>query len=693
MDNKIEKLVKKLNEARNAYYLAEEIMTDKEYDSLFDELVLLEKETGIILPDSPTQTVGATEVKSGLPKSKHEYPALSQDKVKLSEIDFTKKINELLKGKDAMLSWKLDGLTVVLTYDNGELIKAVTRGNGYVGEVITPNAKNFEGIPCKIPFTQHLIVRGEALISYSEFNRINNELTEEDGYKNPRNLASGTVRALDPNVSKERKVTFKAFGVVTDIGVNSKYEALSKLDEWGFKTVERTLSSAEKIFEYIEKYSNSIDKFDFPVDGLVLAIDDIEYSKALGSTGHHPKDSIAIKWADTTEQTTLRNIEWSLGRTGVLTPVAIFDPIELEGTTVSRASLHNISYIMDKDLRIGDDITVYKANMIIPQIDKNISGELRNAKVVGTYLYNLPSECPCCHEKTGVHNKNDILTLWCNNPFCPSRKIKQIVHMCERDCLNVVGLSEEIITKLVNNGFISNMADVFKLKTHPEIANLENFGVKSYKKLIESVEKAKNTDFVSFIHAMGIPNIGKGQAKLLKKYLDKNYDELVNKYVEKYFPDENHDCDLIALIRSMELDDFDWTTIDGFGSIIAKSLSNWITIYLLAAPETHDSTSNCEVINLLHELTFNDKKPEKTSNATLLAGKTFVITGDVHIFKNRAELQMKIEELGGKTSSSVSSKTNYLINNDIESNSSKNKKAKELGIPIISEDDFLIMIN
>lgn len=693
MNDKIEKLVKKLNEARNAYYLAEEIMTDKEYDSLFDELVLLEKETGIILPDSPTQTVGATEVKSGLPKSKHEYPALSQGKVKISEIDFAKTINELLKGKDAMLSWKLDGLTVVLTYDNGELIKAVTRGNGYIGEVITNNAKNFEGIPYKIPFTQHLIVRGEALISYSEFNRINNELSDEDSYKNPRNLASGTVRALDPNISKERKVTFKAFEVVTDIGVNSKYEALSKLDEWGFKTVERTLSPAEKIFEYIEKYSNSIDKFDFPVDGLVLAIDNIEYSKTLGSTGHHPKDSIAIKWADATEQTTLRDIEWSLGRTGVLTPVAIFDPIELEGTTVSRASLHNISYIMDKDLRIGDDITVYKANMIIPQIDKNISGELRNAKVVGTYLYNLPSECPCCHEKTGVHNKNDILTLWCNNPFCPSRKIKQIVHMCERDCLNVVGLSEEIITKLVNKGFISNMTDVFKLKTHPEIANLENFGVKSYKKLIESVEKARNTDFVSFIHAMGISNIGKGQANLLKKYLDRNYDELVNKYVEKYFPDENHDYDLITLIRSMELDDFDWTTIDGFGSTIAKSLSNWITICLIAAPETHDSTSNCEVINLLHELTFNDKKPEKTSNATLLAGKTFVITGDVYIFKNRAELQTKIEELGGKTSSSVSSKTNYLINNDIESNSSKNKKAKELGIPIISEDDFLIMIN
>ena len=693
MDNKIETLVKKLNEARNAYYLAEEIMTDKEYDSLFDELVLLEKETGIILSDSPTQTVGATEIKSGLPKSEHEYPALSQDKVKISEIDFAKTINELLKGKDAMLSWKLDGLTVVLTYDNGELVKAVTRGNGYIGEVITPNAKNFEGIPCKIPFTQHLIVRGEALISYSEFNRINNELTEEDGYKNPRNLASGTVRALDPNISKERKVTFKAFEVVTDIGVNSKCEALAKLDEWGFKTVERTFSPAEKIFEYIEKYSNSIDKFDFPVDGLVLAIDDIEYSKALGSTGHHPKDSIAIKWADTTEQTTLRDIEWSLGRTGVLTPVAIFDPIELEGTTVSRASLHNISYIMDKDLRIGDDITVYKANMIIPQIDKNISGESRNAKVVGTYLYNLPSECPCCHEKTGVHNTNDILTLWCNNPFCPNRKIKQIVHMCERDCLNVIGLSEEIITKLVNNGFISNMADVFKLKTHPEIANLENFGVKSYKKLIESVETARNTDFVSFVHAMGIPNIGKGQAKLLKKYLDRNYDELVNKYVEKYSPNENHDYDLISLIYLMELDDFDWTTIDGFGPTIAKSLSNWITIYLMADPEIHDSTSNCEVINLLHELTFNDKKPEKTSSATLLTGKTFVITGDVHIFKNRTELQTKIEELGGKASSSVSSKTNYLINNDIESNSSKNKKAKELGIPIISEDDFLIMIN
>ena len=689
MKEKIKNLIKKLNEAREAYYIGEqEIMSNKEYDDLFDELVALENETGIILPDSPTQNVGADVTASGLSKVKHEKPALSLDKKKVTDPGFLSDIKDWIGNKDAHLSFKLDGLTTVLTYDNGKLTSAVTRGNGIIGEDITKNAAYFRGIPQTVDYKNHLVLRGESLMRYSVFNKIKESNPK---YKNPRNLASGTVRALDPEIPKTRQIDFVLFEVV-EPHFPTKETEMNMMGSLGFTTVPSIKTNSAEIESDIEYLTNEAKNSDFPTDGLVLTYQDVEYAEGLGSTGHHAKGSLAIKWGDETAETILKEIEWSLGRTGVLTPVAIFEPVELEGTTVSRASLHNLTYIMEKDLRIGDTVTVYKANMIIPQIGENLTGKERNAKVTGTHLIPMPKTCPCCGEATGIHGINeDVMTLHCNNPFCANKQIKKFVHMCERDCLNIVGLSEEIITKLVDNGFVTQMADIFTLDLHPEIAKLEGFGEKSYKNLLDATNKARYTDFVSFIHAMGIPNVGKGQAKLLKKYLDNNYDTLIT----EYFPESANSYDLIGLITIMQFHGFDWSSIEGFGPIIADSLMGWITNNLVDVRLLHltdESDPACEVSNLLKILTFIDEKPVKNESSIDLTGKIFVITGDVHIFKNRTELQEKIESLGGKASSSVSSKTSYLINNDINSTSGKNKKAKELGIPIISEEDFQKMI-
>ena len=676
MEKKIREIVDCLNQAREVYYNTDtEMMSNKQYDEMYDTLLELEKVTGIIFPDSPTQTVGA-EVVSKLIKVEHEYPALSLDKRKVSEESFSDDVLKWLGNYNALLSWKLDGLTVVATYDNGKLVKAATRGNGIIGEDITHNAKYFKGLPQTIAYKEHLVVRGEATISYAEFMRINSSITDESlRYKNPRNLASGTVRALDSNVCKEREVTFTLFEVASPYkNYDSKAMVFDEMKSLGFNVVEYAPVSKSNVLYKINEFSDEVNNQPAPVDGLVLTFDDINYSNSLGNTGHHSRAGLAIKWADETAQTTLIDIEWSASRTGLLNPVAIFDPVELEGTTVTRASLHNISYIKDKDLQIGDTITVYKANMIIPQIADNLSMNTHRAYLGG---YNIPFKCPICGSKVHIIDNKGTESAMCKNPHCPAKKIYAFTHLVERDCLNIAGLSEETLSKFIDEGYLVQFADLYHLDRYEyQITHLEGFGKKSYDKIISAIEESRKCDFVSFIHACGIPHIGKGQAKLLKAHLDTVYDESL-------LPsDHDGSYDLIGMMVCLNETGYDWTNIEGFGDVIAKSLSDWIYEWFYEG--------NSEIKDLLAELSFIDKKPEVTASS--LAGLTFVITGSVNHFKNRDELQEKIESLGGKCAGSVSAKTSYLINNDVTSTSGKNKKAKELGIPIISEEDFLQML-
>lgn len=676
MKKQMRELVDKLNQAREVYYNTDtEMMSNKQYDDMYDTLLELEKVTGIVFPDSPTQTVGA-EVVSKLTKVEHEYPALSLDKRKVSEDSFSDDILKWVGNQDVLLSWKMDGLTVVATYDNGKLVRAVTRGNGYIGEDITHNARYFKGLPQTIPYKEHLVVRGEATITYAEFNRINDEISHsEDKYKNARNLASGTVRALDSAVCKEREVVFTLFEVASGYkNYDSKRMIFDELETFGFNIVDFYPVNNEAVLESITMLSNRVDTITSPVDGLVLTFDNIPYSNSLGSTGHHSRAGLAIKWADETAQTTLIDIEWSASRTGLLNPVAIFDPVELEGTTVTRASLHNISYIKDKDLQIGDTITVYKANMIIPQIADNLSINTHRAYLGG---YNIPFKCPTCGSKVHIIENNGTESAMCKNPHCSAKKVYAFTHLAERDCLNISGLSEETISKFISEGYLIRFADLYHLDRYEHnIINLEGFGKKSYDKLIASINESRKCDFVSFIHACGISHIGKGQAKLLKAHLDAIYDETL-------LPsDHDGSYDLIGMMVCLNETGYDWSNIEGFGEVIAKSLSDWIYEWFYE--------ENTEIRDLLAELSFTDKKPETTNSN--LAGLTFVVTGSVNHFKNRDELQAKIESLGGKCAGSVSAKTSYLINNDVTSTSGKNKKAKELGIPIISEEEFLKML-
>lgn len=677
----VETLVAELNQASVDYYSGKESMSDYDYDALYDKLTGLEKETGIVLPNSPTQNVGAAVV-SKLEKVEHEYPALSLDKTKDVAV-----LKEWLKNKLAMLSWKMDGLTVCLTYDDGRLSKAVTRGNGYIGEDITHNALHFAGIPHEIPYSGHLVVRGEAVITYSEFERINASLPDDDKYKNPRNLASGTVRALDGTVCKEdRQVCFYAFQLVSGSNQDSFLERMKILDGYGFNTVDRCCCTSEDIESAIEAFKARVPELAYPTDGLVVEFDSVSYGESLGMTGHHPRYGMAYKWKDTIERTVLRNIEWSASRTGLINPVAVFDTVELEGTTVDRASLHNVSYIVAKDLRIGDAIGVYKANMIIPQVGENFSTTEDRSAVREMHLYQVPKVCPVCRRETVIRkSKDDVMTLHCDNPDCAAKAVGKYVHFCERDCMNIEGLSEKTIERFVQNGFIRAFADFWHLDRYEEqIVSMEGLGQKSYENIIAACEKARKTDFVSFIHACGIPNVGKGQAKLLREHLASIYDEEDGSYKED-------GCyDFIAFMAALvHQKDYDFCQVEGFGEVIAGSLSRWISDYL-AVPWTDglpEDDTRYEIIGVLNELTFTDK-PTKTAACQSLQGKVFVITGSLGNYKNRDELVKKIESLGGKVSGSVSTKTSYLINNDVKSTSGKNKKAKELNVPIISEDDF-----
>ncbi len=646
MEKKIQQmkeLVELLNRAGKAYYQEDrEIMSNLEYDRLYDQLENLEKETGTVLANSPTVNVGY-EVLEQLPKEEHESPMLSLDKTKDREV-----LREFMGEHKTLLSWKLDGLTIVLTYEEGELVKAVTRGNGVVGEVITNNARVFENIPLKISYKGRLVLRGEAIITYSDFEKINAAIEDVDArYKNPRNLCSGSVRQLNSEITAGRHVKFFAFSLVSAQDVdfhNSREEQFMWLKNQGFDTVEYRAVTGKTLDGAMEYFGKAVETNDFPSDGLVALYDDIAYGDSLGRTAKFPRNAFAFKWADEIKETTLVEMEWSPSRTGLINPVAIFEPVELEGTTVSRASVHNISIVKELALGIGDTIRVYKANMIIPQIEENIT---RSGSLV------IPDHCPACGEEAKIRCENEVEALYCTNPECPAKKIKAFTLFTSRDAMNIDGLSEATLEKFIAKGFIHEFADVFEIeKYRDEIVTMEGFGEKSFQNLLESIEKAKDTTLPKVIYSLGIANIGLANAKVICRHFDND--------IEK--------------IRCADVEEI--SAIDSIGPVIAGNLSAYFK----------NEENNRKLSRLLSCLRI---RQEETAGEQILAGLNFVITGSVEHFANRGEVKELIESLGGKVTGSVTGKTNYLINNDKASNSSKNKKAKELGIPILSEEDFL----
>ena len=642
--DRMKELIEVLNKASKAYYAEDiEIMSNAEYDELYDELLMLEEKTGTVLAGSPTVNVGYEAV-DNLPKETHESPMLSLDKTKDREA-----LRDWLNGHEALLSWKLDGLTIVLTYENGTLSKAVTRGNGEVGEVVTNNAKTFINLPHKIAYKGKLIIRGEAVISYDDFNKINEEIPEEGAkYKNPRNLCSGSVRQLNNEITAKRNVRFIAFNYVSQGGSDTDFklrsEQLDFLKKQGFEVVEYHKVTEDSILDKISYFAKMVANYPIPSDGLVLTYNDIEYGRSLGRTAKFPRDSIAFKWADETANTHLIDMEWSPSRTGLINPVAIFEPVELEGTTVSRASVHNVSIVKSLMLGIGDEISVYKANMIIPQIKENFtkSGNLT-----------IPKFCPACSEKTQIKNENGVETLYCVNEACPAKQIKRFSLFVSRDAMKIDGLSEATLEKFISVGFIKKLSDIYKLAEHKEaICNMDGFGDKSYEKLISSIEKSRDVLLPNLIYALGILNVGLSNAKIICKAFDYDIEKIKNATVEE-----------IAVT-------------DNIGDVIATSVFDFF----------HDSEKLSEFNELVNEL--NILIPEKKETNSNIGGKTFVITGSLNTYENRNALKDLIESLGGKVAGSVSAKTDYLINNDVTSNSSKNKKAKELNVQIISEEDF-----
>lgn len=639
---KMKELGEKLREASRAYYQEDrEIMSNVEYDALYDTLSALEKETGIVLADSPTVNVGYEAVEQ-LPKEEHERPMLSLDKTKEREA-----LREFIGEHPTLLSWKLDGLTIVLTYENGELIKAVTRGNGIVGEVITNNARVFKNIPLKISFKGRLVLRGEAIITYSDFEKINETIGDADAkYKNPRNLCSGSVRQLNNEITAKRNVRFYAFSLVSAEGVdfrNSREVQFRWLNEQGFEVVEYRKVTAETLDEAMDYFAEAVTTNDFPSDGLVALYDDIAYGESLGTTAKFPRNAMAFKWADEMRDTRLLEIEWSPSRTGLINPVAIFEPVELEGTTVSRASVHNISIMKELKLGIGDTIRVYKANMIIPQIAENLTGS-GNAPI--------PYNCPACGQETIVKKENDVECLFCVNPGCPAKKIKSFGLFTSRDAMNIDGLSEATLEKFIARGFIHDFGDIFEISRYKdEIVEMEGFGQKSYDNLMESLERAKETTLPRVIYSLGIANIGLANAKVICRHFDNDLDR----------------------IRHASLEEV--SDIDTIGPVIAGNLVAYFK----------DEDNNRRLDHLMSFLHIQEDSPKQEQ---IFEGMNFVITGSLVHFGNRSEAKELIESLGGKVTGSVTKKTNYLINNDIQSNSSKNKKARELGIPILSEEDF-----
>ena len=644
--DRIKELVELLNKAGKSYYSeGRELMSNYEYDALYDELGMLEKETGYILSNSPTVNVGY-EVLSELPKERHESPMLSLDKTKSPEA-----LADWLGSQKGLLSWKLDGLTIVLTYDNGQLQKAVTRGNGEVGEIITNNARVFKNVPVTIPFKGKLVLRGEAIITYSDFERINEQIPEADAkYKNPRNLCSGSVRQLNNEITAQRNVHFFAFTLVSAQDVdfdNSRQRQFEWLKDQGFSVVEYKMVTKDTILDTIEWFEKTIVTNDFPSDGLVILYDDIAYGDSLGRTAKFPRNAMAFKWTDETAETTLREIEWSASRTGLINPVAVFDPVELEGTQVSRASVHNISIVESLKLGIGDRIKVFKANMIIPQIAENLtqSGNLE-----------IPEVCPVCGGKTQIKQVNDVKTLYCINEDCQAKHVKSFAHFVSRDALNIDGLSEATLEKFIQHGFLKNFCDLYHLeKFRDEIIALDGFGEKSYENLLTSVENSRNTTLPKFIYGLGIANVGLSNAKMIVQALGNDIEKIIHAGRQKL------------------------EKIDGVGAVIADTFASYF----------ENEKNKEEFYKLLQEM--HIEKAQDNQNNQILTGKVFVITGSLEHFENRNQLKERIEQLGGRVTGSVTGKTSYLINNDSHSTSSKNKTAAKLGVPVITENEFLEM--
>ena len=645
---RMRELVDLLNRARRAYEQEDtEIMSNYEYDRLYDELQELEKELGTTLVASPTVNVGY-EVLSELPKERHERPMLSLDKTK-----DVARLKEFLGSQKAMISWKLDGLTIVLTYREGALEKAVTRGNGEVGEVVTNNARVFKNVPLTIPYQGELVLRGEAVISYKDFEKINEEIGDADAkYKNPRNLCSGSVRQLNNEITAKRNVRFYAFTLVRAEGVdfkNSRLYQMQWLKNQGFDVVENHPVTADTIEEEVAWFAEHIEKNEVPSDGLVLVYDDIAYGQSLGTTAKFPRDSFAFKWADEIRETTLTEIEWSPSRTGLINPVAVFEPVELEGTTVSRASVHNISIMEELELGVGDRITVYKANMIIPQIAENLTR---------SGVKDIPKECPVCGGPTKIAMENETKTLYCTNPKCQAKHVKSFTLFVSRDAMNIEGLSEATLEKFIMNGYVKDFTDLFHLDRYAdEIRQMDGFGDKSYENLQNSIKNARTTTLPRLVYSLGIPNIGIANAKMICGALGNDPERILNTTVEEL------------------------SGISGVGSVIAGTFVAYFT----------DGEHRDLFRRLLAEVEI--PKEEITEDSRKFAGVNFVITGSVNHFANRAEVKEEIEKRGGKVTGSVTSKTNYLINNDVNSTSSKNRKARELGVPIISEEEFLNMLN
>ena len=643
---RIEELIETLNEASAAYYdEASEIMSNYEYDAMYDELESLEKETGYTPLNSPTKNVGYT-VQSELPKERHRSRMLSLDKTKSRE-----ELAAWLGDHEGLLSWKLDGLTVVLKYEGGELVKAVTRGNGDIGEVITPNARVFVNVPKHIPYKGHAVIRGEAVITYEEFDRINEAIDDADAkYKNPRNLCSGSVRQLNSKITAERNVRFYAFTLSEADGVD--YEGLRSnqmkwMAEQGFDVVEFVKVDNKSIFEAIDNYAERVHSFEIPSDGLVLTLEDLEYAATLGTTAKFPRDSLAFKWADQQAETILREIEWSPSRTGLLNPIAIFDPVELEGTTVKRASVHNLNIMETLKLGIGDTITVYKANMIIPQIGDNLtkSGNIE-----------LPSHCPVCDGSTEIKLMTGTKVLTCTNPNCLAKQVKRFSLFVSRDALNIEGLSEQTLLKFIGLGYIKSFADIFRLENHrDEIVELDGFGKKSYDKLSSSIEKSRHTVPTRILVALGIPGVGVTTAA-----------QIARAYENKW-----------AKISSLTYDEL--ISVSGIGEVMARDYEAFFA----------DEHNKSVVLDLVGELDIDESYEQV---GTALSGETFVITGSLEHYKSRNELKKEIETQGGKVAGSVSKNTSYLVTNNPESGSSKNKAAAELGVKIITEDEIRTML-
>ena len=655
---RIKELTKKLNEYRNAYYNeSESIISDYEYDKLYDELEKLENETGLSFANSPTKTVGF-QVKSELEKIKHTHPMLSLDK--------TKSVDDLRKfagDKDCILSLKMDGLTCLLTYENGSLVQAETRGNGDIGELITHNANVFENIPLTIEYKGHFEIEGEAIITYDDFEKINKVLPEDKKYKNPRNLVSGSVRQLDNRIAAQRHIKFVTWKVPTEVpeGIcsNSFLHRLMDTKDLGFEivplfTYSNESNDKENLPEMIESLKTKAHNYGYPIDGLVMTYNDIQYGESLGLTGHHPKHSVAYKFYDEEFETTLNNIEWTMGKSGCLTPTAVFEPVEIDGTIVERASLHNMSIFKDLELSYGDAITVFKANQIIPQVSDNLDRTLNNLCIP-------PSTCPICGGKTEIVKDNDTEVLMCSNSNCKGKLLGKLSAFASRNKMNIDGLSDETLSKFIARGWLTCFSDIYNLKDYYiHMINMSGFGRKSIDKLIDSIEKSRSVELNRFIAALSIPGVGDSTAKDISKHCEYDFDTFVMRLIDKY----------------------NWSVIDGIGEKTSQQINEWI-----------DDSGNREDFRKLLQTIIPVNLNTNNNTDQSLAGKNFVVTGDVTQFKNRKELQKFIESKGGKVTGSVTSKTNWLINNDVESTSSKNKKARELGIPIISEKDFLEMAN